>query len=465
MADPATPPSLPQPERRLFKKRYVLFLLVAAFLTWQTVQRASVRSALKQARAAGQPTTPAELDQFYAEVPETNNLAIAFLTAEAALTVRTNRNRSSDPLKYPGADDAPLARPFPPDRLEYCRKLVGSNAAVWIALLDAEGRTRSRYPIDLTGGFSTELPHLLGLKRLAKASALRAIVAAEEGHAAECTTAIIDIFRASRSLSEEPIGTSMLVAGGLDKLGAMVVRDCAQRVRFDDIQLVRIESEIQSIRVPDRTRRAFMGERVFGQAAFSQLRVPEDSTGDPDAPSLESVIHGLRILNSSGLAPNDNVFYLRVMAELIEAAGQPFPQSLDAAERVEKELHEAVSGATRVLHVFSYMFLTSVDNLISHAAAGEAHRRMTLTVLAIERFRLRNNNQPPLALSELVPAFLPEVPSDPFDGQPLRYQRNIEGYRLYSIGRDRVDQGGKYVPRRQRRTDQLATDLVLEVTR
>ena len=90
---------------------------------------------------------------------------------------------------------------------------------------------------------------------------------------------------------------------------------------------------------------------------------------------------------------------------------------------------------------------------------------MTLTVLAIERFRLRHNNQPPQALSELVPAFLPEVPSDPFDGQPLRYQRNTEGYRIYSIGRDRVDQGGKSVPRRQRRTDRLATDLVLEVTR
>lgn len=37
MIAPAMPPSLPQPERRLFKKRYVLLLLVAAFVTWQII--------------------------------------------------------------------------------------------------------------------------------------------------------------------------------------------------------------------------------------------------------------------------------------------------------------------------------------------------------------------------------------------------------------------------------------------
>ncbi len=103
--------------------------------------------------------------------------------------------------------------------------------------------------------------------------------------------------------------------------------------------------------------------------------------------------------------------------------------------------------------------------VIPKAATAEAHRRLSLTALAIERFRLRNGNQAPQSLAELVPTFLPEIPADPFDGGLLRYQRNPEGYRLHSIGRDRVDQGGKAGLPRNRRNNYLATDLVFEVTR
>jgi hypothetical protein len=41
-----------------------------------------------------------------------------------------------------------------------------------------------------------------------------------------------------------------------------------------------------------------------------------------------------------------------------------------------------------------------------------------------------------------VPDFLKEVPADPFDGQTLRYQRLAEGVVVYSVNRDRTDDGG-----------------------
>jgi hypothetical protein len=37
---------------------------------------------------------------------------------------------------------------------------------------------------------------------------------------------------------------------------------------------------------------------------------------------------------------------------------------------------------------------------------------------------------------------LPAVPADPFDGQPLRFKPTPDGLVLYSIGRDRKDDGG-----------------------
>jgi len=41
-----------------------------------------------------------------------------------------------------------------------------------------------------------------------------------------------------------------------------------------------------------------------------------------------------------------------------------------------------------------------------------------------------------------VPDYLDAVPTDPFDGEPLRYRQFAGGYKVYSIGRDLVDDGG-----------------------
>ena len=49
----------------------------------------------------------------------------------------------------------------------------------------------------------------------------------------------------------------------------------------------------------------------------------------------------------------------------------------------------------------------------------------------------------PEKLSELVPEFLPAVPPDPYDGRPLRPRRGEGGLVLYSVGRDRKDDGGR----------------------
>jgi len=51
---------------------------------------------------------------------------------------------------------------------------------------------------------------------------------------------------------------------------------------------------------------------------------------------------------------------------------------------------------------------------------------------------------PETALTELIPAFLERVHHDVMDGQPLPYRRLEDGgCLLWSIGRNRTDDGGK----------------------
>jgi hypothetical protein len=46
----------------------------------------------------------------------------------------------------------------------------------------------------------------------------------------------------------------------------------------------------------------------------------------------------------------------------------------------------------------------------------------------------------PGSLADLAPGFIPAVPIDPFDGEPLRYSR--EEKKIWSVGRDRIDEEG-----------------------
>jgi hypothetical protein len=48
----------------------------------------------------------------------------------------------------------------------------------------------------------------------------------------------------------------------------------------------------------------------------------------------------------------------------------------------------------------------------------------------------------PKALDELIPNLLPRVPRDPFASAPLQCVHLPDGFSVYSVGRDRKDDGG-----------------------
>ncbi len=73
---------------------------------------------------------------------------------------------------------------------------------------------------------------------------------------------------------------------------------------------------------------------------------------------------------------------------------------------------------------------------------AETSRQQILTVIALERYRLKNSHYP-ATLADLVPAYLPEPPPDWFDGHPLKYHlKPNDHFLLYSVGENSHDDGG-----------------------
>jgi hypothetical protein len=88
----------------------------------------------------------------------------------------------------------------------------------------------------------------------------------------------------------------------------------------------------------------------------------------------------------------------------------------------------------------------------ANRAAKKVHdtavaRLRLLTVELALRCCRSEQGQAPGSLDQLVPKYLQRVPSDPFSDHPLVYRPQGTNWLLYSVGPDRVDDGGKPMTR------------------
>lgn len=75
-------------------------------------------------------------------------------------------------------------------------------------------------------------------------------------------------------------------------------------------------------------------------------------------------------------------------------------------------------------------------------ARTEAGSGLVLVCLALRSYRLEKGAYP-AQISDLVPTYLPQVPADPFSmGKMLRYQKQGDSYKVWSIGPDGKDNNG-----------------------
>jgi hypothetical protein len=95
---------------------------------------------------------------------------------------------------------------------------------------------------------------------------------------------------------------------------------------------------------------------------------------------------------------------------------------------------------------------------------ADAQARLAVSALAIEAFR-NQESRLPQKLEEVAPKILADVPTDPFDGAPLRYRRRENGFVLYSIGRDREDNGGREKPEGKTYSGRSGFDITFTVAR
>ncbi len=111
--------------------------------------------------------------------------------------------------------------------------------------------------------------------------------------------------------------------------------------------------------------------------------------------------------------------------------------------RLSFESTEKLGWYDRLRFLFAIENFSITDLMIRRTLEAQTQQQMGLTVLGIQRYRLRTGRLP-AQLSELVPEYLGALPHDFMDGRALRYRLHPgdDGFLLYSVGEDGKDGGG-----------------------
>ena len=388
------------------------------------------------------PQTPAELDAWYVEPPAGQNAATFNLRGIKAMQIKGADQMANLPVlgKLP---TPPPGTPLPPPVKSALDVFVHRNREALQFFAQGTQYEQSRYPMDLTQGPDTLLPHLFGIKRGMQLSEMAAILDAENNDEKQAADDVLLVLSLARSLKAEPVLISQLVRSAGVSLAVDALNQVVNRTTLSPESLTGLSKAFQSMEDYDARgegfSRAMAGERAMHLALFensNKLARYLSTLGATDVPD-ELRRRIVEHLKQPGSLKEEQDYFETTFQQLLSARKEAFPGRLKVADLIRQRASEATA---RGLLFCGWYFVSSS---INREASCLANVRLALTAVALEQFRAAHDNRYPTTLSELAPDYLNTTLMDPFDGQPLRYRKQGAGYVLYSIGPDLKDDGGK----------------------
>ena len=417
MTDNAPKPPPDKTLRWLIGIIVAVVVLVGGYAFYRWAVRRGVEKRFAAIRAAGQPVTLKELDEWYPTPPVGLNGVDVYQRAFFAYS-----NTGGDNENLPVVNRAALpelGEPIQPEMLSAIRVYLAANDEALKLLHEAAAYEECRFSINMSPGPGMLMPHLAKLRHAARILYLEAILKTEDGDAEGAVQAVSDSLAVGNSLRNEPILISHLVQIACDSLSRASFERILSRTELTDAQLVSLRDAFRKAEAPEGMTRAFVGERCQGIARF-------ESTATPSA----------MVLKLMGLADMEAKEYMDIMNIYIASAQASSTERQELSREITKRIHELPRWC-----VFSAMFLPALDRSIYEDSYDSARLRCAATAAVVERYRLANGRFPG-QLSDITPEYIAEIPTDPFTASPLLYKMTDEGCVIYSVGQDGKDDGG-----------------------
>ena len=489
----AKPPSLPQPpRRRVFRfllKAFAAILVV--LLVWHISFRIRTHREIKRleakARANGEPWTLAELAAtYYAPIPDEENAAIPLMDLweeedpeywkavgekrramprakvieipdELESLGKPQRSATSEQYSryVPGSGRGEPPKPIPAaELLERVSRFLDQHALHLEAVRGALRRSSARFPVRFEEGHLSSLFHLTPLQAEAKLFDLDCRRWIEMGDGRQAADSAMDLLRLGRLLRDDPDRLSQSIRIGIDGRVCTLLPGIVVLNGISQGQLLELQKLLEPTDDPALTKTMLLAERGLGLSLLDSYAraTPISGEGGRRNSSADGIW-----MRATGEILENRRFFLEKMGAAIEIETVGGTGRFEEIAKLQSEI-----GHTR--SAFLAKLLPSVNALSDRNALLCAASRASLTAVAVERFR-KANGRVPSDLAALVPEYLKEIPSDPFDGLPMRYKPNESGYVVYSVGMDKKDNGGAPANSKTPASQRFGTDECFVVER
>lgn len=285
------------------------------------------------------------------------------------------------------------------------------------------------------------LATLLPTQQKARTTALLlqydALLRAHDNDTKGAMTACRGVVNAGRSLGDEPIAISQLVRIACVSVGCRTAERVLAQGEPAPEDLEKLQRLLQDEDGHPTRGLVLRGERAMMNEVFEALEsgkvTLDELTADYrlDMPDLERLLLRVRVDYQ-----REHALALSLMNRMVASKDLPPHEQAAAEKAVIAEVREVAPRAFLVRLLFP-----ALEKVGEACRREQAQLRCLIVALAAERYRQAHGDWPE-SLGKLDPEMLSAVLLDPYDGEPLRYKRLLDGVIVYSVGPDGVDDGG-----------------------
>jgi len=470
---------------RLVLVSTLFLLLIATFTAGPFFQQRRLTRKVAEIRARGEPMSWDELNRFQPAVPDADNAALLLEQAFAKMVLPEHVNGVDvNFLPVVGLALAPpLGVVMPVEMRQASERYLSANREALELLHQAAQKPSCRWQTRYSNRDILH-PGWSSLRSAFRLLSLEILMLGEQENSDATVLATMDILR----LSGLNPGGGTLIGYLVDNSSHRIVMRTAERI-LNRYELT--SNQLQALatcltpeaRGEEYLRTTLVTERGFGFSwyegeSFNELSewlwhhqteaiLPKWATGHGiEKPASQAAQF---LFMASGAYHHDLCGLLNLHDDLDAVRRHSDPNRLAAA----KDFQDSVDRLPVFSRPMSRSSFVGMDLVFQKHAESTARLRCLQALLAIERYRAERGDLP-ASLTDLVPAYMPSVPLDPFDGCELRYRvtrgrmikwwsnlrRNTadeteypayyqdfmdvlgRGYMVYSVGANRVDDGG-----------------------
>jgi hypothetical protein len=417
----------------------LLMLVAAVAIPWMMSNRQAamkLNAAVQRVKARGEPLTTLELNDYYQPVQGRPDMTKEIMAALAICEAASQKpNAPGLPIVGQGSDPPPRGQTWS-QLAEVEKYLADQQGAINTFHEFARRDGTARFPVDFTPGIATLLPETQRVRAGARALSLQFHVHLHKDEISPAVDCILAQIALARALEREPTLVSQLVQLAIHGMALGHVQALVRQADVSDADLLRLQACLRKMDLQASLKSSLVGERAMCYTVCLDPHQMAEVVGAPAQGVTREIAERQpkRIFDAAKM--------LELNLRISEGADDSIFKARQEALAAEDELRDLAGNLVGKLYYTMTLLLSPAYSAgVTAFARTAAGRDSADAAIAAELYR-RKNGQWPAKLEDLVPEFLPAVPTDPFTNRPLLMKAAQGSFKVYSVGPDGVDNGG-----------------------